>query len=160
MLGSFAVGKTSLVSRFVRGIFSPKYLTTIGVKIDRKEVDTVAGSMLLLLWDLSGDDEYQQIRPSYLRGCAGYFLVVDGTRTVTLERAAALRDRIEAEVGILPYVLLLNKIDLMESWEVTEEMLAPFRETNTTLLRTSAKTGEGVAEAFQALANQMASPSG
>lgn len=91
MLGSFAVGKTSLVARYVRSIFSEKYLTTIGVKVDKKEVALGDGlpTVLLLLWDIYGDDEFQAIRPSLLRGASGYFLVADGTRPSSLERAFA-----------------------------------------------------------------------
>ena len=80
MVGSFAVGKTSLVARFVRGIFSEKYLTTVGVKIDKRTVAVDDRQVNLLLWDLYGEDDFQKLKLSYLRGASGYFLVVDPTR--------------------------------------------------------------------------------
>ena len=91
MLGAFAVGKTSLVARFVTSIFSDKYLTTLGVKIDKKIVHLEEHDVCLLVWDIHGDDEFQKIRPATCVATR-YFLVVDGTRRATLETAMALHD--------------------------------------------------------------------
>lgn len=60
LLGSFAVGKTSLVQRYVKSIFSEKYQTTIGVKIDQKIVNIDNTELNLLLWDIYGEDDYQK----------------------------------------------------------------------------------------------------
>ena len=78
MLGAYAVGKTSLVGRFVRSMFSEKYQTTVGVKIDQKTVNVGDQQVNMMLWDLHGEDEAQKVRLSYLRGASGYILVVDG----------------------------------------------------------------------------------
>ena len=91
MLGGFAVGKTSLVSRFVSSIFSDKYLTTVGVKIDKKPVSVDGRDVTLMLWDIYGQDDFQTVQPSQLRGMAGYLLVVDGTRRATLDVARQLQ---------------------------------------------------------------------
>jgi small GTP-binding protein len=91
MIGSFAVGKTSLVARFVKSIFSEKYLTTVGAKIDKKMVRLGNQELTLILWDLHGDDEFQKVRTSYLQGSASYLLVADGTRRVTLDKALRLQ---------------------------------------------------------------------
>src|SRR5207344_2519833 len=91
MLGAFAVGKTSLVSRYVRSIFSDKYHSSVGVKVDKKLVVMGDEQLDLLLWDLYGEDEFQKIRPTYLRGSSGYVLVADGTRRETLEKAVGLQ---------------------------------------------------------------------
>src|SRR5271169_437320 len=93
MLGSFAVGKTSLVRRFVESIYSETYQTTVGVKIDKKVVALDRVEITLVLWDLYGEDDFQKMRWSYLRGAAGYLLVADGTRRATLERAVALEQK-------------------------------------------------------------------
>ena len=79
MLGGFSVGKTSLIKRFVESVFSEKYLTTVGVKIDKKTVDVQGRSVNLILWDIAGEDDTATIRMSYLRGCSGYLRVADGT---------------------------------------------------------------------------------
>ena len=85
LLGGFGVGKTSLVRRYVQSIFSDTYLTTVGVKIEKKMVNVGAAEVALILWDIAGEDDITGIRTSYLRGAAGYFLVVDVTRGETLE---------------------------------------------------------------------------
>lgn len=155
MLGTFAVGKTSLVARFVKSIFSEKYHTTVGVKIDKKTVTTGDQEVTLVLWDIHGEDEFQKIRQSYLRGTAGYLLVVDGTRRPTLELAVALQQNVEGIVGKVPFILLLNKCDLTEEWEIAEVAIEALRARGWTVIKTSAKTGQGVEEAFTALTRSM-----
>ena len=153
MLGGFAVGKTSLVARFVTSIFSDKYLTTVGVKIEKKSVQVANQQLDLVLWDIYGDDEFQRVRMSYLRGASGYLLVVDPTRKATLETAIALHDSAEKTIGRVPFILVLNKADLIDQWEIDEHALD---DRKWTIIRTSAKTGTGVEEAFLVLARAMA----
>lgn len=155
MIGSFAVGKSSLVKRYVRSIFSEEYLTTVGVKVDKKTVQVADQEVNLLLWDLHGEDEFQKLRLSYLRGMSGYLLVVDGTRRMTLERALFLQQSTESTFGPLPFVLVLNKADLTQEWELEEEKLQQLQERGWHIARTSAKTGDGVEEVFTRLAAQM-----
>jgi small GTP-binding protein len=156
MLGGFGVGKTSLVSRFVSSIFSDTYLTTVGVKIDKKKVTLDSGEMTLMLWDIHGQDDLQTVRDSYLRGATGYLLVADGTRYSTLDMAVALQRRAESVIGRVPFLLLLNKSDLEREWQVDEETLVNLVDQGWRVLKTSAKTGAGVEEAFTTLAQEMA----
>ena len=156
MLGGSGVGKTSLVSRFVSSIFSDTYLTTVGVKIDKKKVAIDSGEMTLMLWDIYGEDEFQTVRDSYLRGASGYLLVADGTRHGTLDKAILLQQRAEAVIGQVPFLLLLNKADLEPEWQVDERGLVKLADKGWRVMRTSAKTGEGVEDAFTALAREMA----
>jgi small GTP-binding protein len=152
MLGGFSVGKTSLVKRYVASIFSEAYLTTVGVKIDKK-TETLPGQVVsLILWDLAGEDDIASLRMSYLRGSAGYVLVADGTRRSTLEVALSLRQRVEADYGSLPFVLLVNKSDLREQWTVEETELEDLRQRGWWVRPSSARSGEGVEEAFRDLA--------
>jgi small GTP-binding protein len=155
ILGAFATGKTSLVRRFVKGIFSESYLTTVGVKIDKKEMKIEGRELHLILWDLSGEDQFQKVRVSYLRGASGYFLVVDGTRGETLDTARSLQTTVEEACGPLPFVLMCNKMDLTDEWELGETALEDFSKKGWTVLKTSAKTGHGVEEAFSALAGKL-----
>lgn len=156
MLGAFGVGKTSLVSRFVSSIFSDKYLTTVGVKIDKKTLSLGTMEMTLMLWDIYGDDGFQTVRDSYLRGASGYLLVADGTRHATLDTATALQQKAESVVGRLPFLLLLNKADLDAEWQINERALWKLAERGWPVVKTSAKTGAGVDEAFTTLAREMA----
>lgn len=155
MLGTSAVGKTSLVKRFVQGVFSEQYLTTIGVKIDKKTVELAGGAMELLLWDLNGEDRFQRLSMTYLRGCAGYLLVVDGTRLMTLDPALLLHQRAQATLGEVPAILLFNKADLSDQWAFEPTVLAQFESQGWTVFQTSAKMGTGVDEAFHALAHRL-----
>lgn len=156
MLGAFAVGKTSLVSRFVRSLFSEKYHTTVGVKVDKKVVAVGEEQVNLLLWDLYGEDDFQKLRTSYLRGSSGYVLAVDGTRRETLEKAVILQSRAREALGDVPFVLVLNKADLVDKWEVEDSAIEELVGQGWSTFKTSAKTGEGVEEAFLALARRIA----
>lgn len=157
MLGSFSVGKTSLVRRFVKSIFDEKYLTTIGVKIDKKTVAVDGTDVMLMLWDLEGEDDFQKLRMSYLRGAAGYLLVADGTRKETLAQSIDIHQRVNRELGDLPFLLLLNKSDLAELWELPENDVEALQDAGVNILRTSAKTGQNVEQAFLRLAKALIS---
>lgn len=156
LLGAFGVGKTSLTRRFVDSIFSDTYLTTVGVKIDKKELSIPGHDKLsLIMWDIAGEDEVSAVRTSYLRGAAGYLLVVDMTRAQTLQVASDIQQRVDKEIGKIPFLCLLNKIDLEEERDIAEDALQARRDAGWTTLRTSAKTGEGVEEAFLELARRI-----
>jgi small GTP-binding protein len=157
MLGGFAVGKTSLVARFVSSIFSEKYLTTIGVKIDRKPLVVGDRTFNLVIWDIAGEDEFQTVQRSYLRGSSGYLLVADGTRASTFETACRIQEKAQETVGDVPFVLALNKADLAAEWQVKPDAYARLAERGWTITRTSAKTGGGVEDTFKLLAGRMAS---
>ena len=155
MLGSFAVGKTSLVARFVRSIYSEKYHTTVGVKIDKKQVQVDGQGVNLILWDLYGEDEFQKVHMSYLRGAAGYLLVIDGTRRETFDKALVLQQRAEEALGKIPFVVVLNKVDMKESWEVDDRVVEELIQKGWHVIHGSAKTGLGVEEAFLTLAKEV-----
>ena len=155
MVGSFAVGKTALVERYVHSIFSDRYLSTVGVKISKKNCLVDGKDVSLVLWDMEGKGEYSEINVSYLRGAMGFFIVADGTRKETLGTAAMLRMLALDIAGNVPYFLLLNKIDIRADWTVGEEDIAQLEQQGVQVLYTSAKTGEGVENAFMQLAKAM-----
>lgn len=155
MLGAFAVGKTSLVQRFVNSIFSEKYKTTLGVKIDKKTVLVENQHIDLILWDLAGEDEFMKVRNSYLRGSNGVILVADGTRPETLETAVQLNQQVEGEVGSIPFVLLLNKSDLKLTWLFQYERIQELKESGWIVIEVSALENNNVEFAFQKLAAEM-----
>jgi GTPase SAR1 family protein len=136
MLGSFSVGKSSLVRQFVETIFSEKYLTTIGVKVDKKVVNVRGQEISLVLWDIHGDDIYQRMQMNYLRGMAGYLL----------------------DIGRVPAILVLNKSDLGDQWEIDDGQQAKLVKDGWIVAKTSAKTGEGVEKVFQQLAEAVVGP--
>jgi small GTP-binding protein len=152
MVGQFGVGKTSLVRRFVESIFDERYHSTIGVKIDRKDLAVGSVPVTLMLWDIAGEDDREQLKVSHLRGASGYILVADGCRAGTLAKAVDLKRRIVEQIGDLPFVLALNKADLRNQWEVRGEAIS---EHGWPTFETSAKAGSGVEEMFQALARKL-----
>jgi small GTP-binding protein len=155
MLGSFAVGKTSLVRRFVESIYSDVYQTTVGVKIDKKNVRVDEKEVSLVLWDIYGEDDYQKMRWTYLRGASGYLLVADGTRKATLEKAFTLEQKVREEVGTIPFVFVINKSDLLRDWELDSALESQINAQHWSVLHSSARTGEGVEEAFSLLTQKM-----
>jgi small GTP-binding protein len=153
MVGVFGTGKTCLVQRYVHSIFSVKYLSTVGVKIDRKEVKAGDELVTLMLWDLEGRDSQRDISTSYLRGAHGVIYVVDGTRRETLEQVAEIRDIVTREIGDVPSIVALNKIDLVDQWQLTPADEQRGTPRGCHQIKTSAKSGEGVESAFQWIAN-------
>ena len=156
MLGDFGVGKTSLVARYVRSTFSDKYLTTVGVKVDSKEIALPGHDPLkLVLWDIAGRSTLDAPSTTYLRGAAALLLVADGTRETSLSSALNLlmqsRDTLPDAIA----VLAVNKLDLVERWEVAATTLAELRRS-LPVFETSALSGAGVEDAFSELARRLA----
>lgn len=154
LLGPFAVGKTSLIRRFVESIFSDKYLTTIGVKIDKKALTIANKDVNLMIWDIEGEDDYTDIKASYLRGASGYILVADGTRQGTVGAALNIHYAAQKFLTRAPAVMALNKADLLDQWAVTAQQTDAIHD-NLTLMKTSAKSGDNVEALFTALTHQM-----
>lgn len=160
MVGVYAVGKTCLVQRFVQGIFSVKYLSTVGVKIDRKQMRVGNDDVTLMLWDLEGRDAIMDVNASYVKGAHGVIYVADGTRPETVIALDGLRDMVEETVGNVPSVVALNKSDLVSEWTVSPKSESAAGGEGMHRLRTSAKTGDGVEATFQWLAEQTMNPAG
>jgi small GTP-binding protein len=155
MVGAFGVGKTSLVSRFVHSIFSDKYQTTVGVKIDKKVVQHATGEIDLILWDLAGEDALTTVRPAHLKGSSGYILVMDGSRRNTLGVAIDLHGRVTQAIGDVPFICVVNKADLRQSWEIQQLDLDDLASRGWTVVETSAKTGTAVEGVFHTLTDRM-----
>ncbi len=155
MLGYYGVGKTSLVARFVSQLFSDKYQTTVGVKIDKKVVTVEGREVTLMLWDIAGEEDDTPVKLNYVRDASGYLLVLDGCRRKTLDAAVSIQQRVESEIGRRPFFLLANKADERANWEVSDAALLDLTARGWNVIETSAKTGDRVDGAFMALAAAM-----
>ncbi|MDQ7003639.1 MAG: Rab family GTPase [Ghiorsea sp.] len=155
VLGAAGVGKTSLTAQFVYSRFSEKYLSSMGVKIDKKVVSIGNTQVNLMIWDVHGEEKYKKIPISYLRGASGILMVIDGTRRDTFSVAEEIRQRIHNELGEIPIIYLLNKYDLQDSWVINDDMLQQLKDMNHTVFFTSAKTGDNVEASFTAIAKAM-----
>jgi small GTP-binding protein len=151
LIGATGVGKTSLAARYVHSIFSETYRTTIGVKIESMEVKRDAGVVQLVIWDISGEDEFQSVQSAYVTGTDGYLLVLDGTRRETVDMALALARRVRETAGNVPFVAVVNKEDLGAQWDVEPEDLRAIEDQAVGIVKTSARTGSGVPAAFEML---------
>lgn len=153
LLGDFCVGKTSTVRRFVESRYDDKYLSTVGVKIDTKQLTLASGrNIKFVIWDLAGTDTAAPAFRAYLKGMAGYLLVVDGTRPETLDNALGLQQQLAAQLDGLPWIGLLNKADLVAEWALPVEREEAL---GTVWRRSSAKTGGNVEQAFVELAQAL-----
>jgi len=159
LLGAFAVGKTSLVRRFVHGVFDERYLSTLGVKIDTKTVELDDETVKLVIWDIEGTDPddgagesaARSRRQAYLQGTDGVLLVADGTRASTIDAARKLVGGFTNQHPGIPVILMLNKCDLADEWQVNDQQLEQFPGL-TQSFTTSALSGEQVEDTFVCLA--------
>jgi len=161
LMGAFSVGKTSLVRRFVHEVFDQRYTTTLGVKIETREVELDSGPVKLVIWDMegadNGDREAELVSSrmkAYLKGVNSVMLVADGTRAVTVRTAWRLQEWLHREWPGIPVVMLLNKSDLQDKWQPG---LQQKEESSKSLLcfTTSALSGENVEDTFRHLARQL-----
>jgi small GTP-binding protein len=155
IIGEFGVGKTSLVARYVRSIFTDKYHTTVGVKIDKKDVLIGEEEVTLVLWDLAGESAVSALKVSLVKGAAGFILVSDGTRRETLLATTRLKGEVNKILGEVPFVIAVNKADLAPEWTVTATDIDEFRALGWDVRMTSAKDGQGVEQIFTDLATRL-----
>ena len=165
LLGSFAVGKTSLVERFVHNRFDEKYLTTIGVRVSQKVLPPIRNpesghrtQFNLLIWDIERIEKFDSVVRNYYRGAAGALAVADVTRPETI---STMQEIVDAFRSVTPEAQLLivgNKLDIFEQDKKTLALLEKAASHfSTEYFLSSAKTGELVEEVFMMLAKKIGS---
>ena len=147
-LGDFAVGKTSLANRIFHNNFSEDYRANIGVRIYSKEVRLAGRIVNVEWWDLPAEDENRRLEMSHLRGASACVLVVDKTRSYTLNTAFNLQQRIQNHFPKLPIILVVNKSDLTDDSEIDEARLTQIEQQGWNVIQTSARLGDKVNIAF------------
>jgi small GTP-binding protein len=162
LLGDAAVGKTSLIKRYVQDKFDDKYVVTLGTKVTMKEVNIQIPenneivNVTLMIWDILGQREFKRLQTSYYRGANGALVVADFTRKETLESVPGWVLSLFNNVGKVPILLLINKSDLLERAAITSDEISDVAEKyNTSHMLTSAKTGENVENAFKKLSEML-----
>lgn len=160
MLGDFAVGKTSLVRRYVLSQFSTDYHSTLGVNM-LKFSDDMAGpdgsvAMDMILWDIEGGIQSDTMLRSYMTGAAGAVVVADATRSETVPRMRDYAQRFRDALPGRPLCFALNKMDLVEVEPAcgadADAVAAAF---DGDVIRTSAATGDAVPALFRALGERI-----
>lgn len=159
LLGDGAVGKTSLVHRYVCDVFDDKYIMSFGTKVSKKTVEVSDAKVDLLIWDILGQKTHESLHSAYYRGAVGALAVCDCTRRPTLDSLSSWVSGFRSVVGDMPVVLLLNKSDLPKSYSV-EDVRSVASSVGGAVLETSAKTGANVEAAFTLLTERMLEASG
>ena len=164
LVGEAAVGKTSLIRRFVLDDFDDKYLQTLGTKVSKKELKTIHPDLDLELkvdmtiWDIMGQKGFRELlKEAYFFGAKGVVAVCDVTRRNTLDDLDDWIEGVYSVTGKIPIVFIANKCDLKEKMEFGEtEMTQATKAYDSPFSFSSAKTGENVEQAFQSLAERVA----
>jgi len=154
-LGEGAVGKTSLVGRYVYDSFEGDYLATIGTDIHVKMIQVEDDVLVkLVIWDIAGQDDFAQLRKAYYVNSSGAFFVFDTTRPETIERVDEWIDALYDVTGEIPLVLLENKVDL-ETAISKENIKKLVHKYKVDLIRTSAKEDTNVEKAFKKMTKEI-----
>ena len=162
LVGEAAVGKTSLIRRFVLDDFDDKYIQTLGTKVSKKELsvsqDGEAVKVDMTIWDIMGQKGFRELlKEAYFYGAKGVIAVTDVTRKTTLDDLDDWIEGVYSVTGKIPIQYMANKWDLKDQAEIGEEELVQATKAyDSPYFFTSAKTGEGVEAAFQNLAERIA----
>jgi small GTP-binding protein len=165
LLGDSAVGKTSLIRRYVIDEFHDHYIETIGTKVSRKDIELEINdeeySLNLQIWDVLGQKAYSAVQSRALVGIDGAIMVADITRKDTLDSIESYWiPTLIRVVGDAPLLFLANKMDLTDNAQFTQKELESIASDNSqsdikNYFFTSAKTGENVNDAFMALSKMV-----
>jgi len=153
IVGNGAVGKSSMIQRYCRGIFTKNYKKTIGVDFLEKQLRVHGEDVRLMLWDTAGQEEFDSITKAYYRGAQACVVTFSTTDRDSFFAVRKWKKKVEDECGNIPMVLVQNKIDLIQQSAVDQleaERLAS--ESNMLLYRTSVKEDLNVGTVFQHLA--------
>jgi small GTP-binding protein len=153
-LGEGAVGKTSLVGRFVYNSFEGDYLATIGTDIHLKMVQVDDTLVKLVIWDIAGQDNFAQLRRAYYQNASGAFFVFDTSRPETIARVDDWMKALYAVTGEIPLVILENKVDL-ENRVLDSQKKQVSEKYHVKIIRTSAKEDTNVENAFQEMTRKI-----
>jgi small GTP-binding protein len=164
LLGDPAVGKTSLIKKYVLDVFNDQYLTTLGTKITSKKIvfpddaNNREIELTLMIWDIMGQKEYKLIHETAYQGSKGAILVCDLTRKETLHNLTAWTTSLFNITQNIPLLFVANKNDLIDIIQYGDaEMLDVSTAYHAPFFITSAKTGENVEKAFRELGKKMLS---
>lgn len=159
LIGEKAVGKTSLIRRYVMDMFDDRYITTIGTKVSKKEVVVqkpehgLEALIDMTIWDIMGEKGFRELlKEAYFYGANGVLAVADITRQKTLDDLDDWIDSTMKTAGKIPLLIAINKMDLEEAVQVGDlEVSQLARAFNCPYIYTSAKTSDNVDDAFHQL---------
>lgn len=155
LLGDVAVGKTSLLNRYVYTTFSDAYQASIGMDFLSKSVTLGSQSIKLRVWDTAGQEKFRSLIPAYVRDAAAAVLVYDTTERSTFDSIQKWADELPNK-GQVVLALAANKVDLEARRTVTDdEGEARAAELNAMYFPVSAAKGTNVEAMFTEIATKL-----
>jgi len=161
VIGDGGVGKTSLIKRFTKGSFHEEYIKTIGAQFSKYEQDIEGDECELNFWDIAGQDDFHFLRPSFYKDSQAaiivYSLEDNELGKVSFRNIVHWYDDLKQFCGVIPIVLFANKVDLVNKETLNKSKMLKFVKKRNLLgyYLTSAKTGESVDDAFQAIIREL-----
>ena len=162
LLGDPAVGKTSLIKKYVQDVFDDRYLNTIGAKVMKKNLGVhkpATGEIVdlkLILWDIAGQESFATVKKAYYKGASGALVACDSTRRETMEHVHHWIENLFDVSGVIPFIIIVNKSDLEKEAAFTlDEVRKEFQPYEAPVFATSAKTGFNVELVFHELGKGM-----
>jgi small GTP-binding protein len=151
------VGKTSLIKKYTQGSFQKDYIKTLGAQFSKYDEEIEGDNCKLFFWDIAGQDEFNFMRPTFYKGSKAAIIVFSFTDEASFEHIPQWHNDIKKYCGELPIVLFGNKIDLFNVANLNEDKVKKVMKDRKFLgyYKTSAKTGTGVYEAFQAIIKEL-----
>ncbi len=161
VIGDGSVGKTSLIKNFTQGTFEKDYIKTIGAQfsIYNKEIDN--DQIRLILWDIAGQDDFNFLRPSFYRESSAAIIIFsleeNNLGNLSFEHIEKWHSDIKQFCGEIPITIFANKVDLVEEDSLDETKIQKIVKDRNFLeyYITSAKTGQGVIEAFNSIIEKL-----
>jgi small GTP-binding protein len=154
VVGDAAVGKTSLIVRYVKGVFNPSYIITLGVNFFIQDINIGENTLRLQIWDTAGQERFGPVRQKYYKGARGAVAVFDLAKPESFDRLDFWVKEVKQACGDIPLVFVGNKADLRPT--VTSDQIQNFAAGyNLQYIETSAKTGMNTVKPFLLLAPQI-----
>ena len=161
VIGDGSVGKTSLIKKFTQGNFQEEYIQTIGAQFSKYLEEINNDQCKLFFWDIAGQDTFHFLRPAFYKASVAaiivYSLEENDLGKESFKHVINWYSEIRKFCGDIPIVLFGNKVDLVDEKELTDEKVSKLIEKKDFLgyYKTSAKTGQGVHEAFQTIIKEL-----
>ncbi len=160
LIGDSLVGKTCLIQRYANGIFKEDYITTVGLDYYTKQEMINNLNVSVKLWDTAGQERFKALTASFFRNAEGVVIAYDVTNSESFDNLkfwiSSIKTNLFEKNIFIPIIIIGNKIDLEDMRDISKDVASAFaKENNFKYFETSAKTGEGVDEAFRDLVNQI-----
>ncbi len=155
--GEGGVGKTTLLHRYIEGVFLADTRLTLGVEFFLKEIKIEDKKILLQIWDFGGQDHFRPLLKNYAKGARGALLLFDLTRPSSLNRIEQWVNICKQEDPDIPIIFLGTKLDLKDQITIDDDIVLKFKEDYGFFdyLKISSKTGENIQFAFELLAKEL-----